>query len=67
MKPLPIRRTPPKQPPKRQPADQEKTQQDGRLERFARKIDPSGREVDERDLKDPGNMTPESLPADNRS
>ncbi len=66
MKPIPTRRTPPKQP-QRQPADQEKTQQDGRLERFAKKIDPSGREVDDRDLKDPGNMTPESLPTDNRS
>lgn len=48
-------------------AEQDKDKQEGKLEQLAKAIDPPGREVDERDLKDPGRMTPDAPPVDNRS
>jgi len=41
--------------------------QDSKLERMARQIDPPGHEVSDKDLEDPGRMTPGSPPTDNRS
>lgn len=40
---------------------------EGKLERLARKIDPSGKEVSNDDLKDPGRMTPGAPLVDNRT
>lgn len=48
-------------------AHQESDKHDGKLERAARKIDPPGREQTDDDLRDPGSMTPEATPTDNRS
>ena len=38
-----------------------------RLEKIAQAIDPSGREISNQDLSDPGRMTPGAPPTDNRS
>jgi hypothetical protein len=40
---------------------------DGKLERLAKKIDPPGKEPTDEDLRDPGSMTPDAQPTDNRS
>jgi hypothetical protein len=40
---------------------------DGKLERMAKKIDPPGKETTNEDLRDPGSMTPDTTPTDNRS
>jgi hypothetical protein len=40
---------------------------DGKLERIAKTIDPSGKETTNEDLRDPGAMTPDAQPTDNRS
>lgn len=37
------------------------------LERTAKKNDPPGRDASDDDLRDPGRMTPDAPPADNRS
>ncbi len=40
---------------------------DTALERLARKIVPPSTEVDDKDLNNPGQMTPDAPPTDNRS
>jgi hypothetical protein len=40
---------------------------DSKLERVVKQVEPPGREVTDDDLKDPGRMTPGSVPTDNRS
>lgn len=40
---------------------------EGKLERMAKKIDPPGEETTNEDLRDPGSMTPDATPTDNRS
>lgn len=40
---------------------------DSALERIARKIAPPGHEPTDEDLKNPGAMTPDAAPTDNRS
>lgn len=42
-------------------------QNDSTLDRIARTIDPSSHEVSDDDPRDPGRMTPDSPPTDNRS
>lgn len=49
------------------PAKPSPKQDKGRLEKLAEHIDPPGREIPDRDLKDPGRMTPKAPPTDNRS
>ena len=56
-----------KQPTHKDKAEQDKRKDGGKLERLARKIDPPSREVSDEDLRDPGRMTPNSTPTDNRS
>lgn len=48
-------------------ANTEPDQKDSALERAAKKIDPPGRDATDDDLRDPGRMTPDTPPADNRS
>lgn len=48
-------------------ANTEPDRKDSALERTAKKIDPPGRDASDDDLRDPGRMTPDAPPADNRS
>jgi hypothetical protein len=48
-------------------ANQEPDEQDTKLERIVKKIVPPSHEVTDDDLKDPGGMTPDAPPTDNRS
>jgi hypothetical protein len=41
--------------------------EEGRLEKIAHVIDPPSSEIRDRDLNDPGRMTPGAPPTDNRS
>ncbi|HYC42286.1 MAG TPA: hypothetical protein VEB70_04785 [Noviherbaspirillum sp.] len=56
-------------PPERRPheANTQPDQEDSKLERLVKHIEPPGRDVTDDDLKDPGRMTPNSTPTDNRS
>ena len=54
-----------KNPPPPPTADKKKPED--KLERLARKIVPPSREIKDRDLTDPGRMTPDTPPVDNRS
>ncbi len=40
---------------------------DSRLERAVRKMEPTGHQISDEELRDPGSATPDSPPADNRS
>lgn len=48
-------------------ANTQPDRQDSKLERLVKYIEPPGRDVTDDDLKDPGRMTPNSPPTDNRS
>lgn len=48
-------------------ANTEPDKHDSKLERIVKTIDPPGRDVTDDDLKDPGEMTPNATPTDNRS
>lgn len=54
-------------PAKQKPLKSHTKPEKGRLEKFAEQVDPPGREIPDRDLKDPGRMTPNAPPTDNRS
>ena len=49
----------------RRPAEAE--QREGRMERLVRKAEPTGHRIRDDELRDPGAMTPDSPPTDNRS
>jgi hypothetical protein len=55
------------QPSEQKPAKPDSQLEKGKLERLAKEIDPPSREIPDKDLKDPGRMTPDAPPADNRS
>lgn len=48
-------------------ANTEPDSHDNRLERIVKHIEPPGRDVTDDDLRDPGRMTPDPKPVDNRS
>jgi len=50
-----------------QDAHEKPSQHDSKLERIVRKIEPTGHEIRDDDLRDPGTMTPDAPPTDNRS
>lgn len=52
---------------RRHEAHQEPDEQDTKLERVIKKIVPPSHEPSDEDLKDPGNMTPNAPPTDNRT
>lgn len=53
--------------PKQKPVKPNTKPEKGRLEKFAEQVDPPGREILDSDLKDPGRMTANAPPTDNRS
>jgi len=48
-------------------ANTEPDREDSTLERLVKHIVPPGRDVTDDDLKDPGRMTPDARPTDNRT
>ena len=48
-------------------ANRDPQKDEGLLDRLAKTIDPPGREVSNDDLSDPGRMTPDAPPVDDRS
>jgi hypothetical protein len=45
----------------------EPERREGRMERLVRKAEPTGHRISDDELRDPGRMTPDSPPTDNRS
>ena len=46
---------------------QRENNDDNAVERIAKKIDPPGTEATNQDIKNPGEMTPDATPVNNRS